>query len=145
MRFRRRDHESFIGGYDPEHEMPNPDRGPGDRWQSDAYRRNARDSRYMYRWNPDRIEGRDWQRDRGWDPRNEIHPRDRYENRYGGYGMIDRYARPWDRGDNREYDRGYERGYNAGLRDRDRLLDRGLRRDEWDRDEWFDNRDYFRR
>ena len=29
--WRRRDHEKFIGSYDPEHEMPNPDRRPHDR------------------------------------------------------------------------------------------------------------------
>ena len=53
--FRRRDHESFIGGYDPEREMPDPDREYRDRYQSDAYRHNAADSRWAYRWNPDRF------------------------------------------------------------------------------------------
>lgn len=56
--WRPRDRERFIGSYDPEHEMPDPDRDPGDRWQSDAYRRGARDTRYGYRWNPDAIENR---------------------------------------------------------------------------------------
>ncbi len=32
--WRPRDRERYIGSYDPEHEMPDPDRGPGDRWQS---------------------------------------------------------------------------------------------------------------
>ena len=77
MRFGRHDRESYIGGYDPEHEMPDPDRDPRDRWQSDAYRHNAHDSRYMYRWAPDRYGA-----DRGWrgrDPREEsIRPHDRY-------------------------------------------------------------------
>src|SRR5687768_226745 len=63
--WRPRDRERFIGGYDPEHEMPDPDRDRGDRFQSDAYRHNARDSRYAYRWNPDRIESNYPDRDRG--------------------------------------------------------------------------------
>ncbi|MGH9458381.1 MAG: hypothetical protein ACRD2J_12180 [Thermoanaerobaculia bacterium] len=54
--FRRRSRERFIGSYDPEHEMPDPRRRPGDRWESEAYRRNARDTRFAYRRNPDRIE-----------------------------------------------------------------------------------------
>src|ERR1043166_9090183 len=56
--WRRRDHERYIGGYDPEYEMPDPDRRPGDRWASDAYRHNSRDTRFSYRWDPDRIEER---------------------------------------------------------------------------------------
>ncbi|HUJ12889.1 MAG TPA: hypothetical protein VL284_03780 [Thermoanaerobaculia bacterium] len=121
MRFRPRDHERFIGGYDPEHEMPDPERDPRDRWQSDAYRRNARDTRFMYRWNPDRIEEqRGWDRGRGRDIENEIRPRDRYEAAYrAGYEA--------------GYDRGYEHGY-TGYNDR--------RRYDWDRDwaerEWRD-------
>jgi hypothetical protein len=47
--FRRRDHEGYIGSYDPEHEMPDPDRRPGQKYQSDRYRDNARDSRFGYR------------------------------------------------------------------------------------------------
>ena len=35
------------------YEMPDPDRGPHDRYMSDAYRHNARDSRFAYRFNPD--------------------------------------------------------------------------------------------
>lgn len=73
--FRRRDHESFIGGYDPEREMPDPDRESRDRYQSDAYRHNAADSRWSYRWNPDRFEERFTDRDR-WD-RWEYNDRDR--------------------------------------------------------------------
>jgi hypothetical protein len=76
--WRPRDRERFIGGYDPEHEMPDPDRDPRDRYQSEAYRHNARDSRFAYRWNPDRVESRrfdgggwnpdrDYDRDRGYD------------------------------------------------------------------------------
>ena len=56
--WRPRDRERYIGGYDPEHEMPDPDRDRGDRWQSDVYRHNARDGRFAYRWNPDRFEDR---------------------------------------------------------------------------------------
>lgn len=56
--WRPRDREHFYGSYDPEHEMPDPDRNRGDRWQSDAYRHNARDTRFMYRMDPDRFEGR---------------------------------------------------------------------------------------
>jgi hypothetical protein len=47
--FRRRDHEDYIGSYDPEYEMPDPDRRPGQQFQSDRYRDNARDSRFGYR------------------------------------------------------------------------------------------------
>src|SRR5438045_9781435 len=77
MRFRRRDHESFIGGYDPEHEMPDADRDPRDRWQSDAYRYGARDTRFAYRWNPDRFEDR--YGDYRGDFSSRIQPPDRYE------------------------------------------------------------------
>lgn len=96
--WRGRDRESYIGGYDPEYEMPDPDRGPRDRYMSDAYRNNARDSRYAYRMNPDRFEQR-WRDDR--------EPRD-----FGG----DVRDRHW-------FDRGYDRGFEHGLqaaRDRDR-------------------------
>jgi hypothetical protein len=89
MRFRPRDHERFIGSYDPEHEMPDPDRDARDRWQSDAYRRNAR---YGSR------DGRTR------DIENEIQPRDRYEAAYrAGYEA--------------GYDRGYRNGY-TGYNDR---------------------------
>ena len=122
MRFRRPDHESYIGGYDPEHEMPDPDRSPRDRWESDAYRRNARDSRYAYRWNPDRFESRDdWMRRRAME--RDIQPRDRYEP----------YDRPWDRG----YDRGYD--YD---REYDRHFDRGRSQDDYDRDREYLSRGY---
>lgn len=115
MRFGRRDHESYIGGYDPEHEMPDPGRDPRARWQSDAYRHNARDSRWGYRWDPDRIEERSDPRDRydGYD-------RDRYESA----------PRP-------DYDYGYDRGYDRNF---DRNFDRD--RSEYDRDYI---RDYERR
>lgn len=49
MRFGRRDHESS------EHEMPDPDREPHDRWQSDVYR--GRDRFERDRW---RDEWDDW-------------------------------------------------------------------------------------
>ncbi|HEY0157615.1 MAG TPA: hypothetical protein VGF28_10050 [Thermoanaerobaculia bacterium] len=91
--WRPRDRERYIGGYDPEHEMPDPDRGSGDRWQSDAYRHNARDSRFAYRMNPDRVERQ-------------------YDGPRGGYGPA-----PWDGGnfDRGGYDRGYDRGgYDRG-------------------------------
>src|SRR4051812_26920521 len=54
----RRDRERFIGSYDPEYEMPDPDRPRRGRYESEAYRRNFGDSRYAYRYNPDRIEER---------------------------------------------------------------------------------------
>jgi len=118
MRFGRRDHESYIGGYDPEHEMPNPDRDPRERWQSDAYRRNSADTRWSYRWNPDRFEERG---DFGWrEPRRmdrDIQPRDRYDNRYSGM--------PWDRERERYGFRG-DGDRNRGMMDRDR--------DRWDYD-----------
>src|SRR5918994_654620 len=105
--WRPRDHERFIGSYDPEHEMPNPDRGPGDRWQSDAYRHNARDTRFAYRWNPDRFE-------------------ERFEGRRG-------FDRPFDRDYGRDYDRDYDRGFRSGFdRQRGYGPDRG-----WDRDRVF--------
>ena len=126
MRFGRRDHESYIGGYDPEHEMPDPGRDPRDRWQSDAYRAGARDSRYFYRWDPDRFE------ERRPDYRSDYHPRDRYES------MPPRPDYDYDRGYDRDYVRDYERRshyYNSPNRenwssgDFDRTWDYG-RRDE---------------
>ena len=155
MRFRR-DHERFIGGYDPEHEMPDPDRDPRDRWQSDAYRHNARDTRWFYRWNPDRIENREWSGRRfgGYRPYEEIHPRDRYAPRFSRPAPRG-YEAPWQRGYPRPWDydnRGdYDRGYDLGPRRYDRPYDdydygRPRRyRDDYDWDEWFDSRDYFRR
>jgi hypothetical protein len=146
MRFGRRDHESFIGSYDPEHEMPNPDRDPRDRWQSEAYRRNAEDSRWMYRWSPDRIEGRggDMRGYRGRDMERDIQPRDRYESRWNrgmepdrGYGMDrNRWDMDRDRGygsmDRNRWDMDRDRGYGSmdrgyGSRwdmDRDRMMER---------------------
>jgi hypothetical protein len=157
MRFGRRDHESYIGGYDPEHEMPDPGRDPRDRWQSDAYRQNARDSRFAYRWNPERIEER-----AGWrgDPRDRYYggsydrePRERIQGpeRYGPYPRgrgfegenWDRQRwgvdRGWDR-DRDYYDRGWD--YDRGPWDRDRDYDRGryYGSSRWDRD-WDRDRD----
>lgn len=130
--WRRRDHEGFIGGYDPEHEMPDPDRRPRDRYESEAYRHNARDSRYGYRWDPDRVEGRfsgdrgrmnieherDWNRD----------ARDRFlEDRWresqmgrGGYER-DRGTMPRDNDRGVRFDRGWDydrsdRGYRSDSR-----------------------------
>ena len=136
--FRRRDHESFIGGYDPEREMPDPDREYRDRYQSDAYRHNAADSRWTYRWNPDRFEdrfgprrGEDWGRNPAWD--RDARDRD--------------FDRGWD------YDRmryGYPRGYEPGYRDYGPPRDFGYRgydrdydrdRDRWDYDR---EREYWR-
>ena len=116
--WRPRDHERYIGGYDPEHEMPDPDRRAGERWESDTYRRNARDTRYPYRWNADRFEDRFRdRRDRDeyelrWN-RDARDARDReYRGDYDrGYAPV-RFDRGWD------YDRGYDRGY-----DRDRGYD----------------------
>ena len=86
--WRPRDRERYIGSYDPEHEMPDPDRGPGDRWQSDAYRHGARDTRYAYRMNPDA-----------------------FEDRFDGRRDVDReYEMRWNR-DARDMDRG---GYGRG-------------------------------
>ena len=102
--WRPRDRERYIGGYDPEHEMPDPDRDRGGRWQSDAYRHNARDSRFVYRWDPDRFERQFGPRDRGFEPREwDRDGRDRGYIRFGG-----------------EFDRGYDRGYDPGM-------DRGYR------------------
>lgn len=108
--WRPRDRERFIGTYDPEHEMPDPDREPGDRWQSDAYRNNFHDSRYAYRMNPDRFEGRFGGRqdvDHEMRMRWEHDARDR-EREMGRYGS-DRYDRGYD------YDRSYGRGYDSNV------------------------------
>ncbi len=94
--WRPRDHERYIGRYDPEHEMPDPDRGPGDRWQSDAYRHGARDTRFAYRWNPDRVEQRFGER----------HP---YDYERTGYG--------YERDYSSDYDRGFRSGFERGLED----------------------------
>lgn len=128
--WRPRDRERFIGGYDPEHEMPDPDRDPGDRWQSDAYRHHSRDTRFAYRMNPDAFERQfegqrdyrdrpgQWDRDArgvGYD-RNDMNPS---PNRGGYYGGADRnytssgYGGGYERGGN--YDRGgYGGGYGGG-------------------------------
>jgi hypothetical protein len=96
--WRPRDRERYVGGYDPEHEMPDPDREPGDRWQSGAYRHNARDTRFAYRMNPDAFERQ-------------------FEGDRGGYGYDrggnwDRDARDMNR-DRGDYDRG---SYGGGYR-----------------------------
>jgi hypothetical protein len=106
--WRPRDRERFIGGYDPEHEMPDPNRGSGERWQSDVYRHNSRDSRYAYRMNPDRFE------------RQYEGPREPYDRWSGDAREMHRqysrddYNRPNDVGGNYDYDRDYgDRGYHA--------------------------------
>jgi hypothetical protein len=161
MRFGRRDHEPFIGGYDPEHEMPNPDRDPRDRWQSDAYRRNAYDSRIAYRWAPDRIEERGGERPgeyRGGDYRgrfaDRIQPRDRYES--SGRPSHD-YGRERDYGYDRDHDRDRSRSpyppqirYEGRDDFRDREYGAGYEADRTNRDNWsssdFDRRwDYANR
>src|ERR1051325_10672021 len=98
MRFGRRDHESFIGSYDPEHEMPDPDRGPRDRWQSDVYRHNAGDGRWAYRWSPERIEDRGMRRPRrgdiaraGWGDEGDDGSVNPYDRDRDGRGRGGRY------------------------------------------------------
>lgn len=152
--WRPRDHERYIGSYDPEHEMPDPDRGAGDRWQSDAYRRGARDTRFGYRWNPDRFEERfdgrrdidheaemRWNRDardRGEYDRGDYmrggygeHFDGGYRGGYGGGYGNDRYGGGggggYD-GDRFNRDRGYGGGYSSAPhpdRDRNYGSDRG--------------------
>jgi len=154
MRFGRRDHEPYIGGYDPEHEMPNPDRDPRDRWQSDIYRHNAGDSRWAYRWNPDRFESRmepRWESPRRMDVEREIRPRDRYgrygdDDRYGYRGAPDdRYDRGYrpDYGPRYEPDFGhdYDRGYYGHGRDNGYNFDRDrwAARERWERERFRDD------
>ncbi|HEX2835348.1 MAG TPA: hypothetical protein VHW00_20205 [Thermoanaerobaculia bacterium] len=108
--WRPRDRERFIGSYDPEHEMPDPDRGGGDRWQSDAYRHNARDTRFLYRMDPDRFESR-------YDgPRRDVS--------HDSGTRWTRDARDFDRGYDRDPGRDYGRDY--GRADFDRSFDRGM-------------------
>ncbi|HEX8408591.1 MAG TPA: hypothetical protein VF883_06995 [Thermoanaerobaculia bacterium] len=171
--WRPRDRERFIGSYDPEHEMPDPDRGPGDRWQSDAYRHASRDSRYGYRMNPDRYEDRfDGRRDpnRDYEMRWQRDGRDMDRDGYGraAYGYRDSYGAPYsydrdyerppgygyDPDDDRDhyrrgFERGYDDGYNAGYSGLDRNYDRGP---HYDRDRiygsdrgWDNGRDRWRR
>lgn len=110
--WRPRDRERFIGSYDPEHEMPDADRERGDRWQSDAYRRNARDTRFAYRMNPDRFEGRfEGRRDVGHEA----------EMRWNRDGRDDDRDRNWGRA---PYDRNFDRGGYGGAYERDYGSDR---------------------
>lgn len=141
--WRPRDHERFIGGYDPEHEMPDPARGPRGRWQSDAYRNNARDTRFPYRWNPDRFEERF--RDR---PREDYDLRWSRDARDRDYRDRDYYDRGfYDRGYDYDRDRGgyYEGDFGRWGSDYDRAREfggRGYERDWRDRPRFFDQRDY---
>jgi len=104
--WRRRDHERFIGGYDPENEMPDPSRRSGDRYESDAYRHNARDTRFAYRWDSDRFEDRFGARQpRDFDYRDV---RSAYERGYDDARLARGYRPPnwgWDSDDGRDYDR----------------------------------------
>ena len=149
--WRPRDRERYIGAYDPEHEMPDPDRGAGNRWQSDAYRRGARDSRFVYRADPNRFENRFNDR-RDYEP--EYEQRWRHDARdldRGGYGRGGGYDanfaaggyRDYGRSDyGRDFDRGSDRGWDRGPgsnRDFDRGWDRGS---SYDRGSHFD-RDRF--
>lgn len=133
--WRNRDREHFIGAYDPEHELPDPDRRPGDRWQSDAYRQSARDSRYAYRMNPDRFEDRFGNRsdvDREMRERWERDARDRDLGYRRDFGDSDRPFSPGrfdDYGRGRDYGSDYARNRYSGGRDLDRGRDRG-----WDRE-----------
>ena len=156
--WRPRDRERFIGGYDPEHEMPNPDRDRGERWQSDVYRHNSRDTRFAYRFNPDRFEHRYGDRDRGgYDPRWNRDARDASYGNYGGrdrnfggYGEYSDYDRGYDR--NRyDYNRGgYDRGYdyngggNPGWNDMGRFSSDRWTGSDYDRAREFGGRGYER-
>jgi hypothetical protein len=135
MAFFRKDRERFIGGYDPEHEMPDPDRDPRDRYQSEAYQNGARDSRFAYRWNPDRVEAQFGDRYRGGEE--QIHDRDHYMNRdsgpqfgprdegWGGYDRANQYGASGGRvqggqgyGSRDFSNRGFaETNHNSGIRD----------------------------
>lgn len=135
--WRPRDRERFIGTYDPEHELPDPDRNPGDRWQSDAYRRGARDTRFAYRMSPDRIESRHGAR-RDVDREMEMHWRHDARDR-GGYDGD--YGRDFGRDQGRDSGR-YDdprradrirREYGTGY-DRDRLESFGRSFDDYGRD-----------
>ena len=138
--WRPRDRERYIGSYDPEHEMPDPDRGPGDRWQSDAYRYNSRDTRFAYRFDPNRFESR-FNDQRGYDPEYDMRwRRDARDLDRGGYGRGG-YDANFGGGGYRDYGRGGGGSYGYG-RDYDREgwdRDRGA---SYDRGEHFD-RDRF--
>ena len=138
MRFGRRDHEPYIGGYDPEHEMPDPGRHPRDRWQSEAYRHNARDSRFAYRWDPDRFEERQGVQRGSYrsDGHERIQSRDRYES-MGRPDFDDGYGRGNYSDDRGDYENG--RGYYGASRESDRLG-----RNDYDRDRDYDSRDHVR-
>jgi hypothetical protein len=142
--WRPRDRERYIGGYDPEHEMPDPDRDRGGRWQSDAYRHNSADTRFAYRWNPDRLERQSGPRDRGFEPRDwDRDARDREYARGYDHGYDDgfRSRAPYDRA---SHDRGWDtdRGYNSQRGghgsddDRDRYREEGWDQSRYDRDRW---------
>ena len=108
--WRRRDHERYIGGYDPEYEMPDPDRRPGQRYASDASRHNSRDTRFAYRWDPDRIEDRYGARQ----PRDFRDVRTAYDQGYDD-SRLNRGYRPPSWGwtdDDRDYNRDPDREFN---------------------------------
>jgi hypothetical protein len=122
--WRPRDRERYIGGYDPEHEIPDPERDPGDRWQSRAYRRNARDSRVPYRWNPDRFESR-WGRD-------ERDARDRYFFERGFDRGFEEARRGGYPGEGPYYEGEFGPGSFRGELYRGREWERSARDEEWD-------------
>jgi hypothetical protein len=147
--WRPRDRERYIGSYDPEHEMPDPDRGPGDRWQSDAYRRGARDTRFIYRADPDRFENR-FNDQRSYDPeydqrwRRDARDLDRggygrggHDANFGGGGYRDYGPRDFGRNDfgRNDYGRSDFGPRDSGRNDFSygRDFDRGFDRGGWDR------------
>lgn len=163
--WRPRDRERYIGSYDPEHEMPDPDRNAGDRWQSDAYRHGARDGRIPYRMSPNRFEHRfegrrdvaheadiRWNRDardldranygRGDDYGRGSYGGGRYGSSYGGSGFGGGYR---DTGRGYGYGSGPGPSYGAGRggydRDLDRSFDRGRSYDRDLDDGRYDDRD----
>lgn len=158
--WRGRDRERFIGSYDPEHEMPDPDRMNRDRYESEAYRRNAADSRYGYRWNPDRIEDRFVGRGRSSMPRDwNRDARDHsYNERYGArdYERSGQWesGRDFDRDRDRDrsygadygmadYGRNPQGGYGRNFGNPDRGYDRGYGHSEYGRSDYGRN-DYGR-
>ncbi|MGN6182357.1 MAG: hypothetical protein ACTHQM_01745 [Thermoanaerobaculia bacterium] len=134
--WRPRDRERFIGSYDPEHELSDPDRGGGDRWQSDAYRHNARDTRFFYRMDPNRFE-------RGYEgPRRDIDRESgmRWNRDARDFDRgLDRGGRDFSRGD---YDRNFDRGMYGGPREFDRGMYGGPR--DYDRGMYGEPREFNR-
>lgn len=160
-----RDRERFHGSYDPEREMPDPDRGRGGRYQSDAYRSNFRDSRFdddrergfMGRMRHavdrmvDRFTDRDEEDDRDYARRHRNTMPDRADAYTRGSGL---YTGESFRDRDYDYNTGYsgrtmsanEDTYGGGSYDRDRSWDRGEFSnqgfgDRGDRNRWSSDRD----